>query len=227
MAILNFSSGIFLWLALTCGICFAKNKLTGNISVSLLIFFNNLNIFIAICEIQLHRHIDLIRREYQILQDKYGGGNEFEACVNLLSMSMTPRQLFDGRIWALMWSTYALFDPSYQNPESFGFFIDVGNGYTTILPCVIVNASILFPQAFSSLFVGCVAIASYWQMLYGTLVYFLSFLHNERQKKMDVLQFVLFVGITNMVWIIFPALGIWMAIHILNDGNFSVFDPRY
>lgn len=33
-----------------------------------------------------------------------------------------------------MWSTYSLYDPSYSNRESFGFFIDVGNGWTTLLP---------------------------------------------------------------------------------------------
>jgi hypothetical protein len=30
-----------------------------------------------------------------------------------------------------------VFDPSYANRESFGFFIDVGNGFSTIIPTVL------------------------------------------------------------------------------------------
>ena len=36
-----------------------------------------------------------------------------------------------------MWSTYSLYDPSYSNRESFGFFIDVGNGWSTLLPSAV------------------------------------------------------------------------------------------
>ena len=60
-----------------------------------------------------------------------------------------------------MWSTYALFDPSYQNRESFGFFIDVGNDWSTLAPCVMLNVGMVRPGWVDPLWVGCVTIAAY------------------------------------------------------------------
>lgn len=73
-----------------------------------LLFFNNLNIFIAICEIALGKHINLIKSDYKKLKQKYGGGNEWDGCVAFLTMPLTIRQIFDLRTWSRMWSTYAL-----------------------------------------------------------------------------------------------------------------------
>ena len=41
-----------------------------------------------------------------------------------------------------MWASYAVFDPSYANRQSFGFFIDVGNGLTTLAPTLIFLVSL-------------------------------------------------------------------------------------
>jgi hypothetical protein len=50
-----------------------------------------------------------------------------------------------------VWSTYSLYDPSYCNRESFGFFIDVGNGWTTLVPSLVfvwgLTYDILEPRA--------------------------------------------------------------------------------
>lgn len=131
MALLTWSSAIGLWLAVTCGISFTllpyENPITGNRIVTSLLFFNNLNIFIAICEICLGYHIMFIKNDYQEKLKKYGNGKQWDACFELFIKPISVQEMFQGKTWALMWSTYSLFDPSYQNYESFGFFIDVGN----------------------------------------------------------------------------------------------------
>ena len=200
------------------------DAVTGNWIVTSLIFFNNLNIFIAICEICLGLHIKFIQSDYLRLLDKYKG-NEWDGIFALFLKPLKFSDLFKGKTWALMWSNYALFDPSYQNQESFGFFIDVGNGWTTILPCVLLNAAMISPDSHlvSPLFVGCVTIASYWQMLYGTLIYFLSFLFNKRYEGHNIVSLGLFVALTNGIWIGFPSLAIYAAVMILRDGNFNIF----
>jgi len=144
-----------------------------------------------------------------------------EGLLRYLNMPLTLRQVFEGKTWAQMWVVYSLIDPSYQNHESFGFFIDVGNGWTTILPCLLFNYAIINPGAVSPLLLGCVVIASYWQMIYGTIIYFFSYLFNKRYqgKKFWVYAFVL---ITNGVWIAFPSLAIYAAVCILRDGNMNV-----
>ena len=50
-----------------------------------------------------------------------------------LTEIMTPRGY--ARRWSEVWSVYSVFDPSYANRESFGFFVDVGNGWTTMVRC--------------------------------------------------------------------------------------------
>ena len=227
---LTVASAIALWLAITCGITFTllpyENPISGNWIVSSLIFFNNLNIFISICEICLGIYIKFIQSDYQKKLELYGGnkknqGNLLDGAMSWIFMPLTLRQVFNGKTWAQMWSTYSLLDPSYQNHESFGFFIDVGNGWTTIPSCVLLNYAFVKPDDVSPLLVGCVVIASYWQMLYGTIIYFLSYIFNKRYEGKSIgVYFVVFVA--NVVWMVFPAMAIYMAVSVLRDGNFTI-----
>ena len=227
MTLLTWSSAIALFLVVTCAICLSllpyDNPLTANPLVTSLIFFNNLNIFIAICEICLGYHIMFIKKDYKERLKKFGSGKEWEGAFELLRMPITFKEMFQGKTWALMWSTYALFDPSYQNYESFGFFIDVGNGYTTIIPCLYLNYAMIYPESVNHLLLATVVIASYWQMLYGTVIYFLSFFFNKRYEGHNRVSIFLFVGTTNGVWMIFPAMAIYAAYSILQDGDLRVF----
>lgn len=229
MALLNVGSAIALFLTATTYACisqlFNNNATPTPLTISLL-FFNNLNIFIAMCEIILGLNITYIQADYQKLRARYNTGNEWEACIAYLTMPLTVQQVFDGKTWAKMWSTYALYDPSYQNHESFGFFIDFGNGLSTIPPSILVNAAICYPDtiSLSPLLVGCVGLAMYWQVMYGTIIYVLSFVFNKRYLgKKTLLEVCLFVGVSNSLWFFFPIAGIYACVCMLRDGNMSVF----
>lgn len=227
---LYWSLGIALWLIGTCGFCFSflPNTMDHWIAIPL-IFFNNLNIFIAFCEIALLLRIDFIQTDYSKLREKYGGGREWNAIMALFCRTVSLGDLVSAQNWARMWSNYALFDPSYQNKESFGFWIDVGNGFTTIIPCLLLNWVLLVPTMSHQLettmlwLVPCVTIASYWQMLYGTLVYFATFVFNQRYHGHDLTSIMAFVLITNGIWLVFPALAIYCAVRIVQEGSFNVF----
>lgn len=224
MGFLNVGSVIASWLVITTGFCvyFLPESQQNNRWIISLLFFNNLNLFIALCEIVLGYHIKTIQSDYTALRSKYKG-NEWDACVAFLTMPLTISQCFSGRIWSKMWSTYALYDPSYQNHESFGFFIDVGNGYSTIVPSILMNAAMVFPSYFSSLWVGCICLASYWQIMYGTIIYSFSFLFNKRYQGKGLLEISLFVGVSNGMWFVFPIIGIWYCVLILRDGDMDIF----
>ena len=120
-------------------------------------------------------------------------------------------------------------DPSYQNTEAFGFFIDVGNGLSTIPPSILLNYAIIYGPSGSAsdtitpLLVGCICIASLWQITYGTIIYFLSFVWNKRYQDFRAGEIWTFVGLSNSCWIVFPAVGIWACVQILRDGSFDVF----
>lgn len=226
------SSAVVTWIVVSCGVTMAllpyENKLSGNYIVTALIFFNNLNLFISICEICLGFHILFIKEDYQKKLKTYGGRDESTLLQGLLSwvnMPITFRQILDGKTWAQMWSTYSLLDPSYQNHESFGFFIDVGNGWSTIPPCVMLNYAMIYPNAVSPLLVGTVSLGSNWQMMYGTIVYFLSFLFNKRYEGKGIIANTI-VFFANVVWMVFPGLAIYAAVCILRDGNLDIFSQN-
>jgi hypothetical protein len=219
---LNIVSAIILWLATTTGgaLLLLPYNASNGIVLSLL-FFNNLNILIALCEIALGFNIMFIKDDYRKLTEKYKG-REWEACVAFLTMPL-PRVL-DAKAWSKMWSTYSLYDPSYQNHESFGFFIDFGNGMSTIPPCLLWNYAMAnVDRAVSPLLVGCVGIACYWQVMYGTIIYVLSFCFNGRYKGRNLVEVLGFVGFANSLWFFFPIVGIYASVCILRDGNMSIF----
>ena len=103
------------------------------------------------------------------------------------------------------------------------FFIDFGNGLSTIPPSLLINLSIVCPHKLSPLLVGCVGLAMYWQVLYGTIIYILSFVFNKRYEGKTLTEVCLFVGFSNGIWIIFPAIGIWACVAVLRDGTLDVF----
>jgi hypothetical protein len=228
---LNVVSAIALWLVIWTGAALFwmrqqdndTSKIRYGIVISLL-FFNNLNILIALCEITLGKHIALIKSDFQKMKQQFAPKNEeMVAALAFLFLPLPWDRLFDGRLWSRMWSTYSLYDPSYQNDESFGFFIDVGNGWSTIPPCLLMNAAIVMPQHFSPLLVGCICLASYWQILYGTIIYFLSFVWNKRWQGKKLGEVMAFVGISNGIWFFFPLAGIYACVSMLDTKDFSVF----
>ena len=231
---LNVVSAIALWLVVSTGgflyllqsqinNAAAKDTINYGLVISLL-FFNNLNILIAACEIVLGKHIMLIKADYQKMKAQYAPQRqEVQAAFKFLFMPLPWDRLLDGKLWSRMWSTYSLYDPSYQNHESFGFFIDVGNGWSTIPPCLLMNMAIAVPQRCSPLLVGCLCLASYWQILYGTIMYFVSFAFNKRYQGKQLGEVLGFVGISNGIWFFFPLAGIYACVCILDKKDFSVF----
>lgn len=221
-SILNVGSAIALWLVVTTYGLLSQLPTAITPLTFAIIFFNNLNTFIAICEICLGFNISYIQKDYHKLLKKYKG-NEWGACVAYLTMPLTIRQLFDAKVWSKMWSTYALYDPSYQNHESFGFFIDFGNGLSTIPPTLLVNVAIVWPHLVSPLWAGCIGLAMYWQVMYGAIIYVFTFVFNRRHEGKTLLEVCLFVGLSNSLWIVFPTLGMYACVCMLRDGNMDVF----
>jgi hypothetical protein len=121
-----------------------------------LAFFLPLNMLICLWEIGLGLHIEFITKEYARLKEKYGK-QPFDAVIQFFLAELDAASLFSLKFWTKTWSTYvplailgaitgliyafvlclrsySLYDPSYSNRESFGFFVDVGNGWTTLVP---------------------------------------------------------------------------------------------
>lgn len=157
-----------------------------------------------------------------------------------------------SELWTEVWAYYSVFDRSYCSTESFGYFIDVGNGFSTIVPTVIflfgmtchgVGFEELLLETFggsdgslvsyyilsfvSIIFeartLGIIGFASFWQELYGTIVYFSSFIHNKRHLKLTSMENGFFVCLTNGLWIVFPLVGMFASWKLIQEGSHEVF----
>jgi hypothetical protein len=185
-----------------------------------LAFFLWLNTIIAFWEICLFLRIDLITKQYERFAVEYKG-RELDRVKDFFNAPIAFSAIFSPTVWAELWSSYAVFDESYANKKSFGFFIDIGNGFSTFIPTLLV----LYGMTYALLparVLGIVALLILYQMWYGTLVYFASFILNKRYVGHTKGNLAIFVGLSNGLWFTFPLWGIAIAIQLIYSDSFAI-----
>jgi hypothetical protein len=192
-----------------------------NLPQILLTFFLNLNILISFWEISLGLYIQQIHSQSKELKKKYLR-NEFQAVLEFFSSPLSLQDCLTFRHWTRVWSTYSLYDPSYSNQESFGFFVDVGNGWTTLLPSILYLVGMTI-DVLPARAMGIMGVIKFYQEFYGTVIYFLSFIFNKRYEGKGMIEISLFVGVSNGLWFVFPLLGMAYSIAMIYADNYDVF----
>ncbi len=185
-------------------------------------FFLGLNLLICMWEIGLGLNINNIKKELEYLQNKYKK-DQFQSVADFFVHSLTIQEIFTLKTWNRVWSTYSLYDPSYSNQESFGFFIDVGNGWVTLLPTVLSWVTMTYDFGIPARIVGIISIMIFYQELYGTCIYFLSFFFNNRQKGRTITEVSLFIGLSNGIWFFLPLLGIYGSLYLIYDESYAIY----
>ena len=64
------------------------------------------------------------------------------------------------------------------------------------------------------------------QELYGTCIYFLSFVLNRRYEKLSMFEVVTFVCFANGLWFVLPILGMKASWDLIQTNDFSTFFLR-
>ena len=200
---------------------FRVHNVISNIQISLS-FFLSLNSLICLWEIALGRYISVIYEDYQKLKSKYGN-RRLQAVLDFMNYSMSSSDYLSMRFWSRIWSTYSVYDPSYSNRESFGFFVDVGNGWTTLLPSLLFLCTMTFHGLFEARLIGLMGIIKFYQEFYGTCIYFLSFFFNKRHVDKSIFEVALFVGFTNGLWFVFPLLGMYGCSKMVYTNTYDFF----
>ena len=177
------------------------------------------NAWICICEIALFVHQKEIKRQHACYTATYGVGVLPDI---FLFQPVTVVELFSLKYWAFMWSQYAALDRSYVDTESFGYCVDVSNGWTTFLPTVTfaigMSAPILPPR-----WLGMLGLVEFYKMLYGTAVYFFQYFHNRRFEHTPRAYVWGIIVPANGYWVALPMLGMWACSRLILDGNEGVF----
>jgi hypothetical protein len=186
-----------------------------------LAFFTWLNAIIALWEICLFLRIDLIEEQHRRFVGEYRG-RELERARDFFATRVPITRLFSPTLWAELWSTYSVFDDSYANRKSFGFFVDIGNGFSTLVPSLLFLYGMTF-EILPARVLGIVGLLLFYQTWYGTIVYFCSFLLNKRYRGHTPLNLALFVGMSNGLWLTFPIWGMYAAVVMIETDSYAIF----
>ncbi|GAX82174.1 hypothetical protein CEUSTIGMA_g9602.t1 [Chlamydomonas eustigma] len=184
-----------------------------------LALFCSINVMICWWEMGLFLNRGLIKTQYNAFKKRLKK-NELPSPMFLFD-HVTLSQAVSLEYWALVWSTYSLIDPSYADQTTFGFFVDVGNGFTTIIPSVIFAVSMTWPFM-SARILGVMGLIKFYQEMYGTIIYFFSFVLNQRYSGKPAAQ-IYIVIISNSLWIVFPVLGLYASYILVDRNDYSVF----
>jgi hypothetical protein len=180
-------------------------------------FFLAINALICIWEISLGVQISQIERWHH---DPAGMRERPRGSVLLASVSLP--ELFSTRLWARIWSEYAIYDPSYADRRSYGFAIDVGNGWSTLLPGLFLLVGMTV-EIVPAVVLGLIGVLVFYQKLYGTCLYFFTYVFNRRWEGGPPLrQAMAMVGGTNGIWIVFPAIGLYVCVRLVLENRYDL-----
>lgn len=186
-----------------------------------LAFFLVLNLLVNFWEFGLFFTADEIRDEYLATKDRFAG-RPMDRMDEVFALRIPLTKLFSFHSWTGIWSSYALFDPGYARKGSFGFNIDVGNGFSTFIPALLFAVGMTY-EVVSARVLGVIGIAMFWQMFYGTVVYFFQFFHNGRHVGHTRKDLMIFVGSTNVMWFVFPIWGIAASWALVASDSYAIF----
>ncbi len=186
----------------------------------LLAMFLSLNLFVCYLEWILLFCEKLIAADSQALYRDYTN-NKRKPMAKFMYARVGVRELFTPSFWVRAWSAYAMFDGSYSDKRTFGYAADVGNGLSTLIPSLIVHLGLTW-HFLSPRVLGIIALMMFYQMVYGTVIYWLSFRINDRHKLLTRRENLHFILGCNVPWFALGSVGIYAAIRMILDNSYAV-----
>ncbi|KAG8469066.1 hypothetical protein KFE25_007584 [Diacronema lutheri] len=185
----------------------------------LLSLFCVINTMISVWEISLHVYSRWITTSFQQLKKRHEK-DTFPAVFMFQDVPL--RDALSVKYWSNVWILYSFFDESYSDSKSYGFWIDSGNGFSTLLPGIAFVLGMTY-DLMDARHLGLLGMIQFYQEFYGTVLYFWSFFYNRRWKdhgwtgsrKHAIFALVL---ISNGIWFAGPGLGMYVSYHLLMRG---------
>ena len=200
----------------------ARYQLHGDLNAlhSLLSLFLSINLLIGYWEICLFLRRDLVetRTAYWREWRKRTGGTP---AAEFLRTKVPLVRMLSPAHWGDMWAVYAQYDGSYADRRTFGFNVDIVNGFLTPLPTLIVYAAYTF-RFRPALWTGIVGAILFWQLMYGASVYLISFFVAGRQARISRRELYTYIVGPNSPWMAGGLLGVYVSIRLITDGDYRI-----
>lgn len=139
-------------------------------------------------------------------------------------------EAFTLKYWANVWLFYCLFDSSYAEDKSYGFWIDSGNGFSTLVPSVlfIVGLSV---DILSPINLGLLGMIMFYQEFYGTVLYFWSYCYQQRYRERgwkgrNLKLNLIIVALANGLWMYAPGYGMYLCYQLVQNGDAALASIR-
>lgn len=190
-----------------------------NVGQIILVIFTWINVMIALWEISLNLRISLIERQHKQFVAEYRG-RELDRVIDFFTAPLRLREIVQPSTWAQVWSSYSLFDPAYANRKSFGFWVDSGNGYVTLVPSLLFVYGLTF-DIMPARTLGIMGLILFWMMFYGTVLYYAAYFFNKEYVGHTKRNLALFIGGTNSLWIFAPAWGLVASVILINTDSYG------
>ncbi|MCY3884570.1 MAG: hypothetical protein OXG24_06580 [Gammaproteobacteria bacterium] len=187
--------------------------------VILAVFFST-NIVICYWEACLFLRRDWIEKRTVYWRDRRietGRLPHFEFFASKVPMA----RIFSPSLWADIWATYAQYDPSFADRRTYGFNVDISNGFFTFVPTLLLYATFTV-YLFPSYVAGIIGLMLCWQWTYMTSVYWVSFFVANRHTQISRRDLYIYLFGMNAPWVLCPLLGLFVSIRLILDGNYSV-----
>ena len=190
----------------------------------LLSLFFSTNLLICYCETCLFRQLDYIRQRAEYWRQRREETGR-SPVVEFLTTEVPLTKILSPEVWADVWAFYSLYDGSYTDRRTYGFNIDIANGFFTLVPTLVLYAA--FTVAFlPALFAGILGVMLFWQWAYATSVYLMSFFVAGRHKLISRADVYIYIWGANASWVLFPLLGLYVSIRLIVDGDYTVLGYR-
>lgn len=183
------------------------------------LFFST-NLLICFWEVCLYLRRDYIEVRAEHWRREWNATGRTPA-LEFLTTRVPLGQVLSLTVWADVWATYSMFDSAYADRNTYGFNIDIANGFTTPASTAVLyaayTAGVLPPIA-----VGILGAMLFWQWVYASSLYLVSFFVGQKWSRITPSQFYIYIMGPNAVWILIPIVGLYVSIRLILDGDYSV-----
>ena len=197
-------------------------RLHGNLNGAyfVLSLFLMINLLIAYWECCLYWRRGYIEERTRYWRERQTATGRTPA-VEFLASSVPLRRILSPTVWADVWATYAQYDGSYADRRTYGFNVDIGNGFFTPAASLLLLGAMTF-EFLPAVLAGILGVALFWQWFYVSSLYVVAFFVARRQRTISSAKVWIYVIGPNSVWVLFPLLGLYVAVRLILDGNYAV-----
>ena len=188
---------------------------------ALLILFFSINLWVCYWEICLFLKRDYIERRAEYWRRHQQETGQMPT-IEFLTGKVPLAKTLSPSLWADVWATYAQIDGSYTDRRTYGYNVDIGNGFLAPVSTLVLYAAFTFdflprPRRGNHRSHSVLATDLRNLALFGS-VFFLAKRHTQLSRR----EICIYIWALNSPWLLFPLLGLYVSIRLIADGNYSI-----